>query len=94
MEELLIDILDFFGKACWVEVVTENPRCIYYFGPFATKKDASAAQGGYIEDLETEGAEIISVEAKRCKPSKLTVYDDRGETLQFKKIPSFSGQSS
>lgn len=34
MREQLITVLDFFGLACWLEITTNHPECIYYFGPF------------------------------------------------------------
>lgn len=73
MKEIWISILEFLGLAWWVEVKTESPECTYYFGPFATVKDAKVAQSGYIEDLELEGARGIKVEIKRCKPASLTI---------------------
>jgi hypothetical protein len=94
MKELLISILQFFGLAWWVEVVTDNPRCTYYFGPFLSGKEAAAAKGGYIEDLEQEGAKGIATSVKRCKPSTLTIYDDTGERFDRKKRPALSGQLS
>lgn len=94
MKEFLISILQFFGFAWWVEIVTENPRCTYYFGPFLTSKDATATQPGYIEDLEQEGAKSISVIVKRCKPASLTIYDDSGERFDRKTSPILSGQPS
>lgn len=65
--------------AWWVEVATVEPRCTYYFGPFTSKQSASVAQPGYIEDLEAEGAQGISVQIKWCKPSHLTSYEDELE---------------
>ncbi|HEY9833141.1 MAG TPA: DUF1816 domain-containing protein [Stenomitos sp.] len=95
MKEVLIKILQFLGMAFWVEIVTDNPRCTYYFGPFFDEKEALAAKGGYIEDLEIEGAQGISVNIKRCKPSNLTIFeDDLGEPLEFKAVHTFSRQAS
>lgn len=94
MKELLISILQFFGLAWWVEIVTENPRCTYYFGPFLSSKEAAAAKPGYIEDLEQEGAKGFAVAIKRCKPSTLTIYDDAGERFDRKTRPALSGQLS
>ncbi|NCO75680.1 MAG: DUF1816 domain-containing protein [Cyanobacteria bacterium] len=86
MKELLIRILDLFGLACWVEISTEIPRCIYYFGPFLTLKEAKSTQDGYIEDLTEEGAKNIVVTVKRCKPKELTIFDDLGELKNFSAI--------
>ncbi len=96
MEEYLLSILEFFGQAWWVEVKTESPKCTYYFGPFLRKQQAQDRQGGYIEDLQGEGAEIVSVAIKRCKPSVLTDYqeeeaDDEGTLDQW---ATLTGQRS
>jgi hypothetical protein len=92
MKELLIKILDIFGLACWLEIITDKPRCTYYFGPFLTAKDAYEAQEGYIEDLKNEGTQGIKVTLKRCKPHNLTIFDERGEKEEFERIPTFSSQ--
>ena len=94
MKEVLIKILHFMGLACWVEIVTDSPRCTYYFGPFVSEQEAHAAKSGYIEDLENEGAQGISVTVRRCKPTNLTIFDELGEQIELKTLPNFSGQPS
>ncbi len=92
---MLIKIIEFLGLAFWVEIVTDNPKCTYYFGPFMGAKEAQAAKSGYIEDLENEGAQGIAVTVKRCKPSNLTIFDeDLGESINGKFMPTLSGQLS
>lgn len=90
MKEFLITILNFLGLAWWVQIVTQNPTCTYYFGPFLTAKEAQVAQEGYVEDLQEEGAQDISIAVKRCKPSLLTVSDDLGERVDRKASPAYS----
>ncbi len=92
MKELLISLLNFFGLAWWVEVKTASPRCIYYFGPFMTAQEAQAAQTGYVEDIENEDAQGISVSIQRCKPVNLTVADDLGKLGDPGMFPVFSSQ--
>ncbi|MBW4523241.1 MAG: DUF1816 domain-containing protein [Scytolyngbya sp. HA4215-MV1] len=79
MKEFLTNFLNIFGLAWWVEVVTENPRCTYYFGPFLSEKAAQTSRSGYVEDLEHEGAQGIIVSVKRCKPASLTISEDLSE---------------
>jgi len=79
IKELLIKFLEIIGAAFWIEIKTDKPTCIYYFGPFLTKPDAQNAQSGYIEDLQNEGTQGISVNIKRCKPHTLTIFDELGE---------------
>lgn len=92
MNEFLTNILSSLGLAWWVEITTDSPRCVYYFGPFPSAKVAYEHQGGYIEDLEQEGAQNIVVYVKRCKPKDLTVYDEKIDPV-FKLVPGvFSSQ--
>ncbi len=91
-KELLTNTFQNFGLAWWVEIITQNPHCTYYFGPFMSATDAKGAIKGYIEDLEHEGAQGIAVNVKRCKPNTLTIADDLGEWIDRKVKPAFSGQ--
>lgn len=63
--------------AWWVKVITAQPNCTYYFGPFSSKKSAEASQTGYVEDLEGEGAQGITTQIKWYKPRELTIYEDK-----------------
>ncbi|EKQ66754.1 protein of unknown function DUF1816 [Leptolyngbyaceae cyanobacterium JSC-12] len=89
MQESLISLLDFLGLAWWVEIKTNSPQCVYYFGPFLSANEAENAKPGYIEDLQGEGAQGITVIVKRCKPARLTIVDEGGE-FRGKPAPSFS----
>ncbi|GAA6621400.1 DUF1816 domain-containing protein [Scytonema sp. NUACC26] len=91
-KEVLINVFQELGLAWWVEVVTQNPRCTYYFGPFLSSTEAKTAIKGYVEDLEQEGAQGIAINVKRCKPASLTIADDLGERIDRKVQPIFSGQ--
>lgn len=90
MKEQLISMLEFLGLAWWVEIVTQDPGCTYYFGPFLSYEEAVEAKGGYIEDLEDEGAQGISVLVKRCKPTELTIFDELGEMIDPQASPAYS----
>jgi hypothetical protein len=63
----------------WVEITTAKPHCIYYFGPFLSLNEAKTAYLGYVEDLETEAAQEIVVNIKRCKPNALTIFDEEDD---------------
>ncbi|AFZ45684.1 protein of unknown function DUF1816 [Halothece sp. PCC 7418] len=95
MEEFILSILDFLGQAWWVEIKTESPKCTYYFGPFVRKREAEAEKSGYIEDLQGEGAKIVSLEVKRCKPTILTDDQETEEAedddATGERFPSLSG---
>ncbi len=75
-EDMAISFLEKLGLAWWVEVITQNPNCTYYFGPFLTAKNAKFYQFGYIEDITQEGAKISSVEVRQCLPKLLTITED------------------
>jgi Domain of unknown function (DUF1816) len=68
--------LNFLGRAWWIEVLTTQPKCTYYFGPFAYIEEAKEAIKDYIEDLESESAQGIQTKIKRCKPNQLTIDHD------------------
>ena len=63
----------------WVEIKTNNPPCIYYFGHFDHPLAAKLMQQGYIEDLLDEEATVVSVKIKRCKPEQLTIIQAEKE---------------
>lgn len=65
--------LEQLGLAWWIEVITNNPYCIYYFGPFGSIQQAQLYQAGYIEDLEQENAQIVSVMIQQQQPQYLTI---------------------
>ncbi|BAY60232.1 DUF1816 domain-containing protein [Calothrix sp. FACHB-1219] len=92
LKEKLISTVNNLGMAWWVEIVTQNPRCTYYFGPFINAVEANLSIKGYVEDLESEGAQGITVTVKRCKPDSLTIAEDLGERIDRKVTPAFSGQ--
>lgn len=63
------------GQAWWIELVTDNPWCTYYFGPFVSNYEAKCNLAGYIEDLEQEKAHIAAVSIQRCQPKQLTIFE-------------------
>jgi hypothetical protein len=69
-------LLNRLGLAWWIEVTTQSPKCIYYFGPFASSQEAKEELPGYLEDLTHESAEGIQAVVKRCQPSELTIFDE------------------
>ena len=60
----------------WLEIQTTKPSCIYYFGPFASPKEARLYQAGYVEDLVQEQAEGIAIKLKQCQPQELTICSE------------------
>lgn len=91
-KSIFTSILETFGLAVWIEIITDSPNCTYYFGPFTDKSEAEFAKIGYVEDLEAEGSRGLAITVKRCKPENLTVYDDSLD-FKFDRFVVFSGQS-
>ncbi|WP_414587401.1 DUF1816 domain-containing protein [Scytonema sp. PCC 10023] len=72
-------------KGWWLEIVSSQPCCTYYFGPFESAQQAILDQDGYIEDLVNEGAQGITVQIQWCKPKELTICpkDELAESFQM-----------
>ena len=75
IEEFFTSYLEDIGMAWWVEIITKKPDCTYYFGPFASHREAQLSQLGYIEDLERERPKLIAIEIKQCQPRDLTIFE-------------------
>lgn len=60
----------------WVKIVTEQPYCIYYFGPFDSATEAQLNQVDYLQDLLQEGAKGITVNVEQGHPKQLTIAAD------------------
>lgn len=65
-----------FPRLWWVIIRTEIPKCLYYFGPFETQKEAQLSQSGYLEDLLAEKALGITVEIQQARPKTLTIFEE------------------
>lgn len=83
MKKFLTELLNNLVQRYWIEVKTGNPNCIYYFGPFLTRQEAKLAEAGFIEDLESENAENIQAEIKRCQPQELTIFEQLDDNSDF-----------
>jgi Domain of unknown function (DUF1816) len=69
--------INFYGQAWWIEIITEQPKCTYYFGPFADALEAKIATKGFVEDLESEFAQGIKPKIDRhSQPASLTIEHD------------------
>lgn len=79
IKDSLLGFLSKVDTNWWVEIITNEPYCIYYFGPFQNSIEAESAYLGYVEDLESEAAQGIKVNIKHCKPNVLTVFDEEAE---------------
>lgn len=69
----------------WIKILTEKPKCIYYFGPFVSPNEAKDSQADYFEDIQEEGSEIIDVEIEQCQPQQLTICDEELEEFLLAK---------
>ena len=74
MKNFFSSLFSFLSKPWWVKITTEQPNCIYYFGPFADEAEATQAKPGFIEDLQQEGALKIETSLHNIpEPSELTI---------------------
>ncbi|MEY2859008.1 MAG: hypothetical protein RLZZ74_3321 [Cyanobacteriota bacterium] len=60
----------------WARIITSDPHCTYYFGPFQTSEEVKNAYHGYVEDLDLEGARGIVVIIERSQPNILTICQE------------------
>jgi hypothetical protein len=63
----------------WVKITSIYPHCLYYFGPFASFNEAQQHQTGYLQDIESEGAQGISMAIERSNPHYLTIFDEENQ---------------
>lgn len=65
-----------FELGWWIEIITKQPNCIYYFGPFSEWLEAESSLSGYQEDLAAEGSEEIQWKYKYFQPKELTISSE------------------
>ena len=66
-----------YNRNWWLKITTAGPRCVYYFGPFHSQKEASAKVAGYRSDLESEQAKVVQVKVNQhIPPAQLTFSPD------------------
>jgi hypothetical protein len=75
LKKLVINLPRFGRGNWWVEITTELPNCVYYFGPFIDSQEAHCMCPDYVQDLMVEGAQKIQAVIKRCYPAELTKCD-------------------
>jgi hypothetical protein len=73
----------------WIEILTAQPLCLYYFGAFTSHQEVQQLQAGFIEDLLLESATILSANIRFCQPSQLTLTRDnlRSHFLLLGEVP-------
>lgn len=60
----------------WVKIDTQTPSCTYYFGPFDNAREATQTKPGFVEDLEQEGATVMTVLVSQFDPQSLTICEE------------------
>lgn len=73
----------------WIKVRTSNPNCVYYFGAFESLSEAAQKRFGFIKDLKTEEAEIVSLEIKQYQPQQLTICNSEEIASEIKIANNF-----
>ncbi len=84
MKRIFLNLPQFGKGNWWVEVITTQPYCIYYFGPFTNAREAKRRQPGYIQDLVEEGIASIQSVVKQCHPTQLTIVEPDDSHLDRK----------
>ena len=51
----------------FAKIETDQPRSIYWFGPFITKRSLKENMSSFIKDLSDEGSKNIKHSLVRCK---------------------------
>jgi Domain of unknown function (DUF1816) len=57
-----------YNRHWWLKITTVQPQCVYYFGPFTSKKEAAANIAGYQADLEAEQAKVVEIKLNQAYP--------------------------
>lgn len=73
---LCLILSEFKQEKWWVEIATKQPNCLYYFGPFDSQEEAKSNEDGYLQDLQSEGAQEIQAIICQGQPQKLTIFED------------------
>lgn len=60
----------------WIEILVDNPACLYYFGAFNNYLEAHLNKVSYVQDLEEEGAELVDIRVRVQRPEQLTINLD------------------
>ena len=55
------------GLAWWAKIETDQPKAIYWYGPFITKRSLKKNMNSFINDLINEGSTNIKHSLVRCK---------------------------
>ena len=63
------------GLAWWAKIETDQPKAIYWYGPFITKRSLKENMNSFINDLINEGSTNIKHSLVRCKKEEpLTIW--------------------
>ncbi|MEO0768153.1 MAG: DUF1816 domain-containing protein [Cyanobacteria bacterium J06649_4] len=74
MKNFFSSLFSFLSNPWWVKITTEQPNCVYFFGPYDNEAEATQAKPGFIEDLQQEGALQIQTSLHNIpEPSELTI---------------------
>lgn len=87
MNQILVNNSD-YELGWWVEILTAQPLCLYYFGAFASQQEAESHQAGFVDDLLQENAIILSTNLQFFQPIHITLIGDdlRSQISGFKKV--------
>ena len=68
----------------WIEILVDNPACLYYFGVFNNYLEAHLHKVDYARDLKKEGAELVDIRVRVHRPEHLIINLD--DIFKFKNL--------
>ena len=71
----------------WIEILTNKPKYIYYFGGFDSYWEIKSLKYKYIQDLKRKQIEIVDIQVLQCQPEELVI------PVISKYKPSFEDES-
>lgn len=60
----------------WLQVDTQNPIGIRYFGPFRSQEEAESLKYKYCLDLTHDHIRVLDCRAKFCQPRQLVIDEN------------------
>lgn len=59
----------------WIQVSMKEPECVFFYGPFATQREAESQLSGYVKDLLQEGISDMSIDIQQRRFEEISIAD-------------------
>ena len=67
MWELVLGFVNALGWAWWAKLETNNPKAVYWFGPFVTRGNLKEGLTSLVLELEDETSSSVKETILRCR---------------------------